>query len=198
MVRNADGSKMSSRKGTALTGVGLLDTVKEAIYVILAKNKSNYSKEEQESIAEAATIAAVKYSLLRVSLPSDIAFDVAKSVSFDGDSGPYLLYTYARCTSLARKATVTRSLVHPGPLNPEEHALVRLLFHVSDVVAEATDRLAPSVLCGYVNDLAQAFNLLYAKHEIASSPFRLAVAEATGATLAYMLTLLGIPTVERM
>jgi len=199
MVRNADGTKMSSRKGTALTGVGLLDAVKHEIRIILENSKSNYTKEEQETIAEAATIAAVKYSLLRVSLPSDIAFDMKTSVSFDGDSGPYLLYTYARC-----KSVLTKSNLQPltssfqSSMNPEEREVARLIFHFPEVIIEAAEHTAPSILCSYVNDVAQAFNLLYAKHEIASDEWRLVLTSATAITLKKALTLLGISTVERM
>ena len=212
MVRNADGTKISSRKGTALTGVGLLDAVKDEIRIIIENSKSNYTKEEQETIAEATTIAAVKYSLLRVSLPSDIAFDIKSSVSFDGDSGPYLLYTYARCKSVLAKSppSLPTSLKLRGteklrgtgkittPMNPEEREVARLIFHFPEIISEAAEHTAPSIVCSYVNDLAQAFNYLYAKHEILGSSTRLALTQATAMTLKHALTLLGIPTVERM
>jgi arginyl-tRNA synthetase len=212
MVRNADGTKMSSRKGTALTGVGLLDAVKDEIRIILENSKSNYTKEEQETIAEAATIAAVKYSLLRVSLPSDIAFDMKSSVSFDGDSGPYLLYTYARCKSVLAKAPPSLKLRGAGgslqgnnppaggqiPMNPEEKEIARLILHFPEVIQDAADHIAPSIICSYINDLAQAFNFFYAKHEIAHDSRRLTLTSAMATTLKNALHLLGIPTVERM
>jgi arginyl-tRNA synthetase len=209
MVRNADGTKMSSRAGTALTAEGLLNAVKDEVYAILKKSSSTYTKGEEDVIAEAATIAAVKYSFLRVSLPSDIAFDIKSSVSFDGDSGPYLLYTYARCQSVLRKAGIP--LTHEESayqMNPEERAIARLISHFSDVVAEASDHLAPSIICSYVNDLAQAFNLFYAKHTIVEKEeskkdrdtmeFRLKLTSAVARVLSNALRLLGISTVERM
>lgn len=201
MVRNADGSKMSSRSGEILSGEGLLDEVKQSIYTIIDQNDNKYSKTEREEIAEAAAIAAVKYSLLRVSLPSDVAFDLKTSVSFDGDSGPYLLYTYARAKSVLRKSggpSEQSTKIQSLALNPEERAIARLILYFPDIVAEAAEKLAPSMLCSYLFSLAQAFNLFYQKHQIIGEPGRLALTEAAAQVLKNGLMLLGIPVVERM
>lgn len=201
MVRKSDGSKMSSRSGDILTGEGLLDEVKASMYTLLDKNISNYTKVEREEIAEKAAVAAVKYSLLRVSLPSDVAFDLKTSVSFQGDSGPYLQYTYARARSVLRKAgnePTTYNLLPTTSLNPEERAVLRLLTFFPDVVAEAADRLSPSTLCTYLFQLASAYNLFYAKHTILPSQLRLALTAATAQVLKNGLYLLGIATLEQM
>lgn len=217
MVKKSDGSKMSSRSGMVLTGEGLLDEVKVSIYDLLDKNKSKYDKVMRDEIAEKAAVAAVKYSLLRVSLPSDVAFDLKTSVSFDGDSGPYLLYTYARCQSVLRKATlVAASDSEAAPLdvgiaadkrvlamtmNPEEKHIARLIGYFSDVAAGAASDYAPNVICTYLFDLAQAFNGFYQKHSILdgdSKVFRLQLTAATGQVLKNGLHLLGIETVEQM
>lgn len=208
MVRKSDGSKMSSRSGTVLTGEGLLNEVKESMYTILDKNKSNYTNEEHDAIAEKASVGAVKYSLLRVSLPSDVAFDLKTSVSFDGDSGPYLMYTYARCKSVLRKAEGSSSDVkaasHIGSveLNAEERMVMRLLYFFPEVVAQAALDLAPNVICTYLFELAQAYNLFYQKHPILdagdNSSRRLSLTAATAQVLHNGLNLLGISTVERM
>ena len=96
--------KMSSRSGNVVLGEWLLDEAKKAIYSILDKSESKYTKEEHEEIAEKAAVAAVKYAFLKVGTTSEIAFDIKESVNFQGDSGPYLQYTYARCKSVLRKA----------------------------------------------------------------------------------------------
>lgn len=201
MVKKSDGSKMSSRSGMVLSGEGLLEEVKVSIYELLQKNKSNYDKVQQDEIAEYAAVAAVKYSLLRVSLPSDVAFDLQTSVSFDGDSGPYLLYTYARCRSVLKKASPLAPIgpqVPLGPLNPEEKAIVRMILFFPDVVAQAAADLSPNVICTYLFDLAQLFNGFYQKHSILGEPGRLALTAATAQVLKNGLYLLGIETVERM
>jgi arginyl-tRNA synthetase len=99
---------MSSRTGNVVLGEWLLDEVKKEIYNILetsrTKGKEAYQKAEFDDIAEKAAIAAVKYAFLKVGTLQEIAFDIKESVNLNGDSGPYLLYTYARCKSVMRKA----------------------------------------------------------------------------------------------
>lgn len=193
--------KMSSRTGQVVLGEWLLDEAKKAIYDILKQNKSNYTKEEQDVIAETAAVAAVKYSLLKVGTDSEIAFDLAESVTFDGDSGPYLLYSYARCQSVLKKAGSADNPVSgekKESLLADERALARTLSFYPDIVATTAKTLSPNVLCTYLFDLAQTFNGLYARHPIAGDAWRVAVTEATAQVLSNGLSLLGISTLERM
>ena len=105
MVRLPEG-KMSSRTGNVMTGEWLIEEVKNKIYQILNTSKLISQDLDKDDVAEKETIAAIKYSFLKVALPSDITFDLDKSVSFEGDSGPYLLYAYARCRSVMGKWTM--------------------------------------------------------------------------------------------
>ncbi len=186
MVRLTEG-KMSSRTGNVITADWLIDQAKSRIHDILDKNTTKYSKEVQKDIGEKAAIAAVKYSMLKVTASSDIAFDLEKSVSLDGDSGPYLQYTYARCKSVLRKKgdtkyeirdkqnqkdlVVSRLTSHVS-LNLEERAVIRRISQFPEVVAEAARDFAPNTLCTYLFHLAQEFNLFYAKHSILGSDTR--------------------------
>ncbi len=193
--------KMSSRSGNVVLGEWLLDEAKKAIYGILDKTQSKYTKKQQEEIAEKAAVAAVKYAFLKVGTTSEIAFDMETSVSFDGDSGPYLQYTYARCKSVLRKADIPPN--HPNSpnypnLNPEERVVLRLLAFFPDIVKEAADGLSPGTLCTYLYKLAAAYNLFYAKHAILPSSFRLFLTAATSQVLKNGLYLLGIETLEQM
>lgn len=191
--------KMSSRTGQVVLGEWLLDEAKRSIYEILKQSKTNYTKEEQDEIAEKGAIAAVKYAFLKVSTNQEIAFDLKESVSFDGDSGPYLLYSYARCKSVLRKAGIAAAGDGPAmTLNPEEKALARHLYFFPEIVAEAAGALSPNVLCTYLFTLGQTFNLFYQKHPIIGQPHRLALTAATAQVLNNGLYLLGISTVERM
>lgn len=197
MVRLPEG-KMSSRTGKIISGEWLLEEVKRSVYDLLKQNKSEYTKEEQDDIAEKAAIAAIKYSMLRVSLPANIAFDFSTSLSFDGDSGPYLLYSYARCKSVLRKASGQSAEFQGSALNLEERELARAIYFFPEIVAEAAATLSPNVLCSYLFKLAQAFNLFYQKHAILGKPERLALTAATAQVLKNGLHLLGIATAERM
>jgi len=216
--------KMSSRSGNVILGEWLLDEAKKSIYEILDRSSSSLKEnplkvEEREDIAEKAAIAAVKYAFLRVSTNQEIAFDLKESVSFDGDSGPYLLYSYARCRSVLRRSASskgnavdsmeeknavyhdTKYIIHTTNLNVEEHFLARLISYFPEVVADAARNLAPNTICSYLFRLAQAYNLFYQKHTILGgqeASKRLALTTATAQVLKNGLHLLGIETVERM
>lgn len=191
--------KMSSRSGNVVLGEWLLDEAKKSIYDILGKNESKYTADEKEEIAECAAVAAVKYAFLKVSTDQEMAFDLSTSVSFDGDSGPYLLYSYARCKSILRKAESTpTTLASPSSLHPEERALARLISFFPEIVSQAASDLAPNVMCSYLFRLAQTFNGFYQKHSILSDSHRLVLTAATAQVLKNGLYLLGISTVERM
>jgi arginyl-tRNA synthetase len=219
MVRLPEG-KMSSRTGNIKTGEWLIQISKDAIYAIIEKNRSNYTKEEQDTIAEACAIASVKYSLLKSAIPADITFDLEKSVSFEGDSGPYLLYTYARCKSVLRKRETGNekreaSNQKDDAFDDQVHCydsqfamnLARMLTQFPDVVKRAGEALAPHMLAEYLFPLAQAFNAFYTNCPILPKEgeaitevhrTRLQLTEATAVVINHGLDLLGIRTVERM
>ena len=218
--------KMSSRSGNVILGEWLLDTAKAEIYNILSKSKSNYSKSDQELIAEKCAIAAVKYSFLRVSTQQEISFDIDASVNFEGDSGPYLLYSYARAKSVLRKATqqtvisdqktaldLVSTLKHIDlkniSLTTEEREILRRLMYFPEIVNEAAGGYTPSLICNYLFELAQSFNLFYAKHSILGTAhdnkineqtrqFRVALTSATAQVFKKGLYLLGVDVLEKM
>ena len=196
MVRLTTG-KMSSRTGEVITADWLIEEAKKKIRAILSKSASNYSEAQQNDIAEKAAIAAVKYSMLRVNAISDIAFDIEASVSFEGDSGPYLQYTYARARSVLRKAGQGTGDREQG-LNPEERLLARQIIQFPDVVADAAENFAPNTICTYLFHLAQQFNLFYAHNPILGDPKRLTLTAATAQVLKNGLYLLGIDVLEQM
>lgn len=195
MVRLTTG-KMSSRTGDVITADWLIEEAKKKIHGILSKNTSNYSESEQNDITEKAAVAAIKYSMLRVTASSDISFDLVASVSFEGDSGPYLQYTYARCKSVLRKAD--SRLRGNDKMNAEERILARQIIQFPDVVADAAANFAPNTVCTYLFHLAQQFNLFYAKHEILGNSSRLTLTDASAQILKNGLFLLGIDVLEKM
>ena len=213
--------KMSSRSGNVVLGEWLIEEAKKAIYEILDKSKSKYSKAEQNDVAEKTAVAAVKYSFLKVSTKQEIAFDLEESVNFNGDSGPYIQYTYARCKSVLRNAnTQNYELRQPKAvpllveitnyeLNAEEKQVLRKLYQFPEIVLQAANNYSPNTLCEYVYDLASLYNTFYNKHTVLGekknvkrendvSHFRLALTSATAEILKQGLYLLGIETLERM
>lgn len=220
-VRLKDG-KMSSRTGQVILGEALLDNVKLEIQNILSHNDTKYQERDKNNISEACAIAAVKYSFLKVGTTQDIAFDITESINVNGDSGPYILYVYTRCQSLLRKAEGGRigaeerkDLEAAGhgiqesahltlyPLCLEERAVLRQLLYFGEIIEESAKEYAPNLLCSYLFMLAQTFNHFYAACPVLEAndqkrAFRLLLVEATAKTIAHGLSLLGIPTIERM
>ncbi|MBP9719162.1 MAG: arginine--tRNA ligase [Candidatus Levybacteria bacterium] len=208
-IKDADGKrmKMSSRTGNVLTGEWLLDTAKEKI-------QKAYPDMDADT-AEKVAIGSVKYALLKSSIGKNIEFSFDESISFEGNSGPYLQYTYVRTQSILRKSGCHPELVSGSQttempkqvrhdksvLNQEELTLLRTLFQFDEVVAQAADDLAPSHVATYLFDLAQKFNNFYQKHKILESDqkiFRIGLTEVVGETIKKGLNLLGIPVPEKM
>ncbi|MDP3726693.1 MAG: DALR anticodon-binding domain-containing protein, partial [bacterium] len=173
--------------------------------------KKQFAEISEETVEKVA-VGAVKYSMLKFSTASDIAFSFDESISLEGNSGPYLQYTYARTQSVLRKAKISnfKFQISNFKLEIEELAVLRLSHRFSEVVKESAGNFAPNLLCNYLFELAQAFNLFYQKHKIidpsASSgreaqalrEFRLALTASVGQILKNGLYLLGIESPRRM
>ena len=199
MVRIPTG-KMSSRSGNIVTGEWLLDEAKKLL-------KSKFS-EMMEEVLEQVAVGAIKYALLKSSLGHDIEFNFEESINIQGNSGPYLQYTFARTQSVLRKTANNQQLttnkkleVSSQKLEVEELILLRTLNKFPEVVETATANFAPNLVCNYLFDLAQKFNLFYQKHKIIGSEqedFRLALTAGVGQVIKTGLNLLGIEAPEKM
>ena len=200
MLRFASG-KMSSRIGNIITAQALLDDVQERILKIMKKAKELSDKEMKE-ISDKVAVGAVKYSILRQSIGKDIIFDFKTSLSFEGDSGPYLQYTHARACSVVGKANSAG--IKPSVSNPPDEVgnVERVLSAFPETVERAYADLSPSHVASYLIELAHAFNSFYAKERIADAgekaPYRVALAKATAQVLENGLWLLGISAPKRM
>ncbi len=199
MLRLSTG-KLSSRQGNVVTALELIDDAKAKIAERMSE-KHEFTDADRVEVAERAAVGAVKYSILRQEIGKDIIFDFDRSLSFDGDSGPYLEYTLARIKSLLRKAEET------GIRSPGEHTepigdLERMVVRFPEVVLRAGEGLAPHHIANYLVMLAHAFNAYYGKMQIVSerreSAYRVHIARAVGTTLENGLHMLAIPVLERM
>lgn len=204
------GGKISSRKGNVPTFVTIFDFVKDRVKEVM--KDSEIEKEEKQQIIDIVSIGAIKFSMLKSSPHMDVTFDLERSVSLQGDSGPYLQYTYARAKSVLRNASYNynASLQERSDYNPteikhqledEERELLRSIEHFSSIVADAASNLSPNTIATYLMDFARSFNLFYQKHHIIESDqseFRLALTCAVAVVLKQGLNLLGIEAPERM
>ena len=196
MVR-MPGGKMSSRLGNVILGEWLLDEAKERV-------KKEFTSVSDQLAEEIAT-GAVKYSLLKGNVGQEVNFSFEESISLNGNSGPYLQYTHARCKSVLGKGPVTRDRepVFSGDIKDEELKLLRALCHFEEVVSDAAAAFAPNVVANFLHDVAQKYNSLYNNLPIlkAGEPERarrLFLTQATADILAKGLWLLGISAPGKM
>lgn len=194
------GGKMSSRLGNVVTGESLLKTVKQEIGKLAKKAEvKNIDK-----LAEDITIAAVKYAMLKVDVEKDVAFDMEESVSVSGNSGPYLLYTYARIKSILRKAGTSKSAEGAVAMTAKERQLLLQLAQFPEATRAAAESYNPSEIAKYLFDLAQLYNDYYHTTSVlqadddATRAFRLQLSENVARVLARGCDLLGFAVVERM
>jgi arginyl-tRNA synthetase len=203
MLRFTSG-KMSSRKGNVITGVALLDQVKE---VILEKMKEReMSNIEKDVVAEIVSIGAIKYSILKQAAGSDIIFDFEKSLSFEGDSGPYLQYACVRAKSIlekAKKEGIKTDLKINNKQKIEVGELSKLLIRFPEIVERAGREYAPHYLATYLTSLASTFSAFYAQEKVvdkndSNSPYRVALVKAFLIVMQNGLNLLGIKVPDKM
>ena len=182
------GGKMSSREGNVITAAELIKDV-------MAKAGE---KNPDPLIAEQVAIGAIKYMVLRQAPGQDIIFDPEKSLSLEGDSGPYLQYALVR----AKKILTYGETGEDGTdTPPAPYAIERLILHYPEVVARATRALAPSTLVTYLTELAGEWNAFYAQEQVLGSPeeaYKQRVTRAFANTMENGLTLLGIPAPDKM
>jgi len=187
------GQKMSSRLGGVPLAETLIQTVGEEV--------EEKARDTDTASRDAIAIGAIKFSILRAAAGKDINFDPETSLSFEGDSGPYLQYSTVRAGSILTKA---ESIV-PTTTLPEgwmTTTLEKVLIHYPETVAYAIEDWSPHHLVTYLLELSQAFNSWYGNTKIfddsAESPYKLALTQAFAQTMHNGLSLLGIKVPEKM
>ena len=196
-----DKKKLSTRKGNIILLEPTLDeAILRALSQIEAKNPNLENKEE---VAHAVGVGAVKFFDLKTDRDNGYDFDLEAMVSFEGETGPYVQYAYARIQSILRKANFVPSTENNYKLaDAESWEIIKLIQNFSTVVERAGDKFDPSLIAKYAINLAQAFNKYYAHTRILDeSPerdSRLALAYATGVVLKEALRLLGVKAPEKM
>ena len=210
--------KMKSREGTVVDADDLMDKMVEDAKEI-SKDKVNtlqgITEEEANEIARKVGLGALKYFILKVDPRKNMLFNPAESIDFNGNTGPFIQYTYARIQSVLRKAdlTPTRSQGEGASplggdgrevLDPKELALIQRLTDYPAIVRNAGENFSPAVICNYAYDLACDFNSFYHDLSILNEPdsnkraLRLLLAKNVAKVIQSALSLLGIEVPERM
>lgn len=202
--------KMKSREGTVVDADDLMDEMNETARRMSEElgKLDGYSGEEKEEIIRIIGLGALKYFILKVDPKKNMVFDPVESVDFNGNTGPFIQYTYARIRSVMKKAgddipdavSIDASL----PINDKETELIKLHARFPETVAAAFDEFNPSLIANYTYELAREFNQFYHDHSILSAEsdairdFRLVLAVNTGKVISQAFSLLGIEVPERM
>ena len=192
------GKKMSSRLGNTPLVSDILDILKDK--VIEHSSGRKLSKSQIDMI----TVASVKYTVLRNQLGKNINFDPETSLSFEGDSGPYLQYTYARSSSMIQKALDAGiNIKITRPENWETTDIERYLYRFQELVEIAFKELAPHIVVTYITELAQLFNSWYGNTKIVdvddvTSGYKLALTQSVAQVIKNGLWILGIDTPDKM
>lgn len=187
LMVDLNGKKLSSRLGNAATAAGILNDL------IARAAKKN----PDPLIAEQVVVAAIKYLILRQAPGGNVVFDPEKSLSLEGDSGPYLQYALVRAKSVVAAANGTQDETVPAV----PYLLERMLIRYPEVANKACVERAPHHVTQYLTQLASEWNSFYAKERIVGGEhetYKLKVARAFITTMENGLTLLGIPTPEKM
>lgn len=197
-IRFAEG-KLSTRSGNVVI---LDDVLNQAVQMAYDRlSKENIPDSELRAKAETIGIGAVKYAFLKNSRDRDILFNWDEIMDFQGNSAPYIQYTYARCKSILRKAAESDPATGTGTFSEEEFDLLLLLCEQENSILQALSHNEPSVIARYVYRLARTFNRFYHACPVLGSGFenqRLRITEKTARALSYFLGLLGIGVVEYM
>lgn len=193
--------KMSSRKGNVFTAEELISDVEKLVEEKIKER--NYDESLKKEIIRKVSVGAIKYSILKQAVGGDIIYDFEKSISFEGDSGPYLQYSYARAISVLEKAKKEGIEISVKEFSKETMELEKLLYRFPEIIERAGKEYSPHYIASYLIEISGAFNGFYANHKIVdrndkNSSYRVALASAFVATMKKGLNLLGIQAPERM
>jgi len=211
LVQGEDGKKLKTRAGDTVRLKELLDEAVERCEADLRRRLAEEERQEDgdfiNDVATTVGLAAVKYADLSTNRITNYQFSFDRMLALSGNTAPYLLYAVVRIAGIARKGGAgAAGVAFPSPLvfgEPQEWALVRQLLQFDAVILEVEQELLPNRLCSYLFELSQVFNRFYdqvpvLKAEEPARGSRLALCRLTADILKQGLSLLGIPTLERM
>lgn len=195
-----DGKRLATRKGKTIFMEDIFNETLDLAKKEIIKREPKIRKKDLEQRALKTAIAAIFYGDLKNNRTNNMIFDISRFISFEGDTGPYLQYSYARASSILRK-TKNKGNFEVHSLEPREIELVRKLLQFPDVVLDAYKNLNPSIIANYSYQLSQIFNEFYHACPVLGSEsevFRLALVSAFRQVLKNSASLLGIKLLEKM
>lgn len=214
MVLGEDGRPFKTRSGDNVKLTDLIDEAHQRASAEVNRRSAALPEAERDRIAEVVGVAAIKYADLCNDRMKDYVFSFDRMVAFEGNTGPYLLYAFARINSILRKAQAEKSIdTGPGApfrkaalqiVQPQEKTLALAILRYPGALKSMADACEPHRLCGFLYDLAGAFSSFYDACPVLAADnestvlSRLRLCDLTGRVLRDGLTTLGLPVVERM
>jgi arginyl-tRNA synthetase len=196
------GGKLKSREGITADADTLLDDLETVSYHELLKRNSVLEEEELRFRASKIAVSAIKWEILKVNQGTNISFNPKSAFNPKGNTGPYILYTYARISSVVRKVVGKQKDTSMTDLLPSEREIIAMLYFFPERMTESVKNYNFSGLCNYLYQLANLFNTYFQNTRIIKHDqyleFRLNLATAVGATLKQGLSILGIDTLDEM
>ena len=198
--------KMKSREGTVVDADDLMEEmvqVAEELSQELGK-LDGYDQQQKQQLYRVIGLGALKYYILKVDPKKKIAFNPQESIDFQGNTGPFIQYTYARIQSILRKAGELPALPTTGELHAKERELIKQLSLFASVVQQAADTYSPALIANYVYELVKEFNSFYQNVSILGEEdpikraLRIHLSRKVGEVIATGFDLLGIEVPERM
>ncbi|MRT16487.1 arginine--tRNA ligase [Vitellibacter sp. q18] len=211
--------KMKSREGTVVDADDLIAQMTDTARTISEElgKIDDFSKEEKEALYRMIGLGALKYYILKVDPKKRILFNPEESVDFQGNTGPFIQYTYARIQSILRKATDVRlstsaalstssveTALNKIEMHPKEKELVKIIQQFSETIQLAAENYSPALIANYTYDLVKEFNSFYQNVPILATDnetekaFRVKISKAVGEVIKSAFALLGIEVPERM
>lgn len=193
--------RMKSREGNVVDADNFIESIKQISKDQTASRYNDINENELANRSSKIAMAAIRYTLLKSNIFKNIVFNPKESISFDGDTGPYLLYSYARAFSILRKAKTSLTKINIKKINDNEYKLIKKINDFPDVLDIAVNELNPAVVAHYSYELAQVFNEFYHACPVIDSDnmdVRIKIIKMFLATLKKSLYLLGIDTLEKM
>ena len=203
--------KMKSREGTVVDADDLIAEMEQTAKVISQElgKLDGYTEAQKEDLYHTIGLGALKYYILKVDPKKRILFDPKESIDFQGNTGPFIQYTYARIQSILRKYAETNNskevtVIQPDTLQEKEKNLLKSITLFPSIVQDAADNYSPAVIANYVYDLVKDFNSFYQNVSILGEEdtnkryFRVTMSKKIGEIIAESFKMLGIQVPERM
>jgi len=205
MVELPEG-KMKSREGTVVDADDLMDEMENTARQMSEElgKLADFTEDEKNLIYRQVGMGALKYFILKVDPKKNMTFDPRESIDFNGNTGSFIQYTYARIRSVLRKGADKQKITNLEVFNEKEIALIRMMYEFPDILQEASRTLNPSLIANFLYELSREFNQFYHDHSILSAESesqvsqRLLMIDSIGNMIKSGMELLGIEMPDRM